>query len=278
MTMRETRNSLAPPMVSMLASVVIVSLIVVSGVGYAWSTPEGGTPSPSLTLEVTSISKMSGPSYDALSVTSPLPSSAATFKLGPFAPGDSVVVSYTVKNIGAIPASLSALGVSVSPSKSGFTATNGPIPPSLGPGASFSSTITITFASGLGNSYEGSTAIVTLQINGMGTTTTCTNTITHTSTVTKTVTKTVTTTRTVTSAKTLTVTKTTTKDGYQAPDVADSLISTTSCVSATITTTVTATRTLTTTSTQTVTLTTTATVTWTATITKTKTCTAHGLG
>jgi len=272
------RLALAPQAVPMLASVVLVSLIVISGVGYACSNP--GNPPPNPNLEVTSVIEISGPSYVHFTPPSFLPSSTATFKVGPFAPGDSVVVSYTVENTGSIGAILSSISAIAPPSGSGFTATDGFVPSTLGPGVSFTSTITITLASGLGDHYEGSVAIISLQINGVSAPTTCTNTVTHTNTITTTAVTTTTITKTVTSTvktvtSTVTVTKTTTKKGYDLPGGAALWASTTSCVSATITTTVTITHTSTATVTQTTTITTTATVTKTTTTTKTSTCSWH---
>ena len=248
-------GDLALTKASALASAVLVSLIVLSGVALACSTAHGGGgyQSPSLTLVVTSISKISGPSHIALTLVSPLPTSSATFKMGPFAPGDSVVISYTIQNTGNIPASLSTLGVSMSPSGHGFTATNGPVQSTLGPGDSFSSTISITFQSGLGNSYESSTATVTLQITGVSTTTTsCATTVTHTAT--KTVTE------TVTKAETVTVTtgKVTTKDQDSTLGDTALWVTTSSCttITVTITSTITTTQTTYITVTKTVTTTT----------------------
>jgi len=245
--------------VSVMASVILVSLIVVSGIAYACST---GPPQPSPNLVVTSIGKTSGPSYAIFTEKSPPPTSAAVFEVGPFAPGDTVVVSYTVENIGNLPASLSTPGVAVAPTGSGFSATEGPIPSSLGVGASFSSTISITFKAGLKDSYEGSTAVITLQISGTGTTTTstCTSTVTHTATSTYTVI----TTKTVTSTKTVTTTTTTTKLLGPQPDASPLWVSTTSCTTITVSIT----------STTTVTQTTTVTVTKTTTVTKTVTTTS----
>jgi len=223
------------------------------------------------------MTKTSGPAYATFSVITPLPSSTVSARVGPFAPGDSVVVTYTVENTGNLPATVSSLGATVSPPGNGFTASNGAVPPTLSPGASFSSTIKITFSSGLGDSYEGLTATISLQIYGVGTTTACTSTFTHTSTITQTVVKTITTTKTVTTINTVTVTvtKTTTKTAYELPGEA-ALWATSSCVSATITTTVTATHTSTTTITQTTTVTVTTTVSKTTTTTKTTTCPWHG--
>jgi len=189
------------------------------------------------------MSKTSGPTYAIFTIVSSLPTSAAAFRVGPFAPGDSVLVSYTIKNTGNIPASLSTLGVVVTPSGSGFVATNGPIPSSLNAGASFSSTITITFQSGLGNSYQRSTATVSLQISGaQSTTTSCTTTVTHT------------TTKTVTTTKTITTTKTTTKWGDNVFGASALWATTSTCSTITISTTVTTTLTSFTTTTSTTTV------------------------
>ena len=210
---------------SFLASAILVSMIVLSGVAYSLSTDGGGgSMGSSSSLVVTSLTMTNSPSYVVFKLTSALPTQAATFKVGPFLPGDNVIVSYTVKNIGSLPLPLSTLGVSVVQVGNGFTATNGPIPPSLNPGASFSSTITITLKAGLGNSYEASTATVTLAITSAETTTTslCTTTVTHTITKTSTITK------------TLTVTKTTTK-GWDSPLGVAPLWLTTSCTAVTIT-------------------------------------------
>ena len=270
--------SLGPPTASMLASVVLVSLIVISGVGYACSNP--GNPSPNPNLEVIWLG-IAGPSYIVLTPTSLLPSSSATFKVGPFAPGDSVVISYTIENTGNIPASLTTSGVTISQLQSCFTASNGPLVPSvIGPARTASYTITITLGSAAQSTCEGRTAVITLQINGAGTTTTCPTTVTHTNTITTTAVTTTTITKTVTSTvktvtSTITVTKTTTKKGYDLPGGAALWATTTSCVSATITTTVTITHTSTATVTQTTTITTTATVTKTTTTTKTSTCSWH---
>ena len=222
------------------ASVLIMFALMVSGIGYAWQdTGGGGYSSPNLTLVITSMTKTSGPSYVIFSLTSPLPSSTANAIVGPFAPGDTVEVTYIVKNTGSIPASLSSLGVSVTPSGNGFSASNGLIPPTLNPGSTFSSKITIVFNSP-GNAYEGRTATITLKINGAGTVSSCTTTVTHTST------KTVTTTRTTT--RTTTVTKTITKTGgYEAGATAlwaTSSTCTIFTISTTVTTTSTTTRTV----------------------------------
>jgi len=250
-----------PMDVSVMASVIVVTLIVVSGIAYACSTGGGGPPQ-SPNLVVTSIGKTSGPSYTIFTEIAPLPTSAAVFNVGPFAPGDSVTVSYTVKNTDNLPVSLSTLGVLVVPTGSGFSATAGPIPASLNAGASFSSTISITFKAGLGDSYERSTAAITLQISGAATTTTsaCTSTVTHTTTSTVTHT----TTKTVTVTKTVTTTVTTTKVLGPQLDAGPLWATTTSCTTITVTIT----------STATVTQTTTLTVTKTATITKTVTTTS----
>lgn len=217
-----------------LVSTVLVLLIVVSGVGYACSgIGGGGDPTPTLDLVVTSLSKVSGPTYASFVVLTPLPMDSAAFKVGPFAPGDSVVVSYTVENTGSIPASLSSSGVAVTPSNSGFVVSKGALPSTLDPGASFSSTITITLPEGLGNSYEGKTAAIVLEIGGTGitTTTTCVTTTTHTTIVWVTTTKTV----------TMTTTKTTTKYQDFPLDLTDLWVTTSSCTTVTVTSTLTTT-------------------------------------
>jgi|GEM_PF-2309269 hypothetical protein len=145
-----------------LVSFVLVStaILVPVEVGYAAPTP------PGVQLAVTSMSKISGPSYTVFQVTSALPSSSVTFTVSPFAPGDSVGISYTVENEGKTTATLSTPGVKISPSGTGFTASIGSIPTKLAPGKSFTSSITVTFQKGLGNNYEKSTATITLVIYG----------------------------------------------------------------------------------------------------------------
>src|SRR5579884_186874 len=124
-----------------LVSFVLVStaILVPVEVGYAAPTP------PGVQLAVTSMSKISGPSYTVFQVTSALPSSSVTFTVSPFAHGDSVGISYTVENEGKTTATLSTPGVKISPSGTGFTASIGSIPTKLAPGKSFTSSIaTIT--------------------------------------------------------------------------------------------------------------------------------------
>src|SRR5579875_956523 len=112
-----------------LVSFVLVStaILVPVEVGYAAPTP------PGVQLAVTSMSKISGPSYTVFPVTT---------------------------------ATLSTPGVKISPSGTGFTASIGSIPTKLAPGKSFTSSITVTFQKGLGNNYEKSTATITLVIYG----------------------------------------------------------------------------------------------------------------
>ena len=234
--------SFAMPKLAPLLSLLLVTLMIVSGIGYAGQTTDAnGSPPQGVALVITSMAESSGPSYTTFTVASPLPSSTATATVGPLAPGDSVVVSYTVKNTGNIPASLSTLGLLVTPSGSGFTGSYAPIPSTLSSGASFTSTFTVTFGSGLGNSYEGKTATITLAILGTGitTTTTCKTTSTSTHTVTSPRTVTVTTTKTLTDTTTKTATVTTTMTmtkGQGSPLDATALWTTTSsCTTITVT-------------------------------------------
>ena len=285
-------NPFAAPKLAPLLSVLLVSLMVASGIGYATQTTGSGSQTQSLTLVVTSMSESSRSSpYIVMSQVTGLYSGSVSFDVGPFAPGGSVVVTYTVENTGNIPASLSTLVFSVTPSTSGFSATNGPIPATLNPGASFSSTITITLQAGLGNSHQGSTAVITLEIGGTGITktTACTTTFTHTATHTVTTAKTVTVTTketlTDTTTKTATVTTTvTTSKGKDSPLDATALWTTTSScttITVTITTILTTTNTLTTTQTTFTTVTKTVTTTQTVSTTKTvstTTCTGHDGG
>lgn len=174
----------APPA---LASIVMVSLVVFSGLAYAWPSSGDKPPrQPNIDLDVTSMNKVNGPPYALFSVLSPLPDALAIFKVGPFAPSDTVVISYTVKNTGTVPVSLFSFGPLVIQSGSGFTATSGPIPGSLNPGGSYSSIITVTLRAGLGNRFERMSALIWLTTIGEGEHSTSTCSGTSTSTVTRT--------------------------------------------------------------------------------------------
>ena len=207
----------------MVTSMFVISVIVISGIGYATQTSDHNDGSSNVTLLFTSIAKAGGPSYVSLTAVSPLPDSKVFAKAGPFAPGDSLAIAYSLKNVGNIPASLSSLAISVS--AGGFSATSGPIPATLNPGSTFSSTITITLNSGLGDTYEGKSAIIALEISGVGTTatTSCTNTVTRT------------TTRTVTTTTTKTVTKTITKGQDSPLDLGPLWVTTSTCTTVAVT-------------------------------------------
>ena len=160
-------------------SILVISLLFVSGIAYASPLGERkGCGSTNVNLIVTTLSKSSGPSYSPVILTTPLPSHWVSFRVGPFAPGDSVVISYTVENTGSAPADLYSFGMLVYPAQSGFLATHGTIPQALKAGGSFTSTITVTLKSD--TSLEGSSAWLSLGILGVGSRTTSTHTSTST--------------------------------------------------------------------------------------------------
>ena len=154
---------------ALMATIFLTLLFVLpSGIAYAWSpwwSPHYPPQAQDTQVVITSINKVASPSYTELTLTSSVPSSAVSFKVAPFAPGDSVVISYTASNEGDLPVAISMVCTSIEPIGSGFSATYQPVPSSLSPGKSFTSSITITFASGLGNSYQQSSALLTLTLN-----------------------------------------------------------------------------------------------------------------
>jgi hypothetical protein len=142
-----------------LTACCFVLILLVSG-GVAYSSPVSSY-KKSANLVFTSVSERSGPQYISLTVDTQLPSANVQVSAGPFAPGDTLVVSFTVKNTGKLPVELEA---SIFLSNAYFHASLGNIPQTLKPGGSFTSTFSITLDSNAGNSLMGQSATITLTI------------------------------------------------------------------------------------------------------------------
>lgn len=158
-------------------AIAMVLAAAVSGIAFAAFTSSvnlsASATAGTLNLEVTALAVCpgSGPSYIGIASAPPLPAGGTvSFDLGPFAPGDSVEVCFTIENAGSLPAAhISSVGPTpVNSEDTWFTssASPTPIPTSLPSLASFSSYFTVTLASGLGNSAQGYTAPITYSITG----------------------------------------------------------------------------------------------------------------
>jgi hypothetical protein len=156
----------------------VVSLMITAGLGYSAFTTTAtvyvNANAGTLILEITSLSISSGPTYAKITGISPsLPSTGTvSFSVGPFAAGDQVVVSYTIKDVGTLPATeLDTVGPNVANAPHCDTIFSsapaaGITPLSLGAGQSFSSTIGITLSPETPASYGGCTATITFSVTG----------------------------------------------------------------------------------------------------------------
>ncbi len=162
---------------TLFISVLAICLLAATGIGYAVFSSSiilnGESSAGTLTLEITNLLVQSGPNYVSITdISPPLPSGGnVNFIVGPFAPGDNVVIAYTVLNAGSLPAtSLTTVGPSIINKPGCDTifgiSSVGTTPLSLGAGDSFTSTIGIELHSGIGNQFEGCTATVTFSITG----------------------------------------------------------------------------------------------------------------
>ena len=125
------------------------------------------TPQPSGgPIVITAVNLVSGPSYSSFVIVSQT-SNLVSFTVGPLAPGDQLVISYSALNSGGLPLALSLdMSVSTKTSPNPFTASSSSLPNQLGPGSSFTSTITISMQSEAGNSAQGATATFTFVLTG----------------------------------------------------------------------------------------------------------------
>ena len=169
---------------SLLATVAVVLTVVSSGVAFAaFSSSVGLSVSGSagsLDLVFTYIALGAGtPSYISISSEVPAvpptaggsPASIVTLDLGPFGVGDTSVIDFTVKNLGTLPAgpplTVHAPGPGSSECDSEWSSSSPTgVPSSLGGGASFSGTWSITFTGPTLGCPTPSTAVFVLVISG----------------------------------------------------------------------------------------------------------------
>ena len=161
---------------SVALSLLAMSLLISTGVGYAaFTSAVTGTVAlgaGTLTLEFTSLSISSGPSYAHITgITPSLPATGTvSFDVGPVAPGDTIVISYTVENTGTLPAtSIVPTGfsmVSQSCDNVFFLSSAGLTPGTLAAGDSFSSTIGVTLNAATPSNDQGCTAIFSFTLTG----------------------------------------------------------------------------------------------------------------
>jgi hypothetical protein len=151
---------------------VIMFAVLVSSGALAWAqftsaiTESASASAGTLTLIVTGYTVVSAPSYATVSVTG-IGTNSITITASPFAPGDSVVIDITIKNIGTLPAT--SLGDSLSYTNvydGMFTLSTGIFPGSLAAGASVTILHTITLQSGLPNAAEGKSMTGTITFTG----------------------------------------------------------------------------------------------------------------
>jgi hypothetical protein len=139
---------------------VIMPLVLISASALGWA---GSQPSPigcepvtagKLELTITGYAVVSKPKYVTVSVCS-IDCFALDVRAAPFAPGDTVVISLTIKNVGTLPAtSLTECVSFINTYDKAFTLTVGKLPSSLASGASATVSETIACASGLKNVAE----------------------------------------------------------------------------------------------------------------------------
>jgi uncharacterized membrane protein len=155
-----------------LFAFVVLTFFLVSSAALAWAqftstiTESASANAGTLTLIVTGYTVVSKPDYVNVEVTG-VGTNAITITASPFAPGDSVVIDITIKNMGTLPATSLADGVSYHNTyDAAFSLTVGAFPPSLASGDSATIRHTITLAHELPNEAEGASMTGTVTFTG----------------------------------------------------------------------------------------------------------------
>ena len=143
---------------TLLAAIIPLMLISASALGWACTTSSTVGSSPvcagTLRLAVTGYKVVSKPTYVTVSFHS-IDSCALAVTAGPFAPGDQMVISLTITNMGTLSAtSLKECATIFNSYDKAFTLTVGTLPTHLAAGASVTVTETIACASGLKNAAQ----------------------------------------------------------------------------------------------------------------------------